>query len=281
MLAQEPHIMIGTPCYGGMIFEPYLRGLTSVVAEIAGSGGSINLATVVNESLITRARNELVKHFLTSDCTHLFFIDADISFTAEDVFRLVAHDKDVAVASYPLKGIRWENLEGTKDIKDVADIKRRVTEYVVNFEFESEESMRTGTVPVVEGLVQVKDAGTGFMCIKRHVIEKIIEANPQIRYEREQKFLVNEKDDGVRWAVFDTEIEDGWRYLSEDYLFCRRWQRLGGKIWLDPEIILTHVGTYPFQGNKFFDYQEPQHQPAQEVIRPDEVMTPTRRFIGG
>lgn len=256
-MIQTPRLMIATPCYGGMIHEGYLRGVSSVVAELSAAGAPVNIATVINESLITRARNELVKHFLMSDCTHLFFIDADICFTAADVFRLLSHDKDIVLASYPLKGQRWSNLEGMKEIKDPEEVRRRVIDHVVNFKFKSEEDLRTGRVDVEEGLVEVHEGGTGFMCIKRHVVEKIIEANPQTAYQKEIKYLISEKDDGSRWAVFDTEIEENGRYLSEDYLFCRRWQRLGGKVWLDPFVELTHMGTYAFQGHKLLDIEDP------------------------
>jgi hypothetical protein len=265
------HVMIATPCYGGLIYEGYLRGITALVAELSGAGHPINLATVINESLITRARNELVKHFIMSDCTHMFFIDADICFSPQDVFRLVSHDKDIVVASYPLKGQRWSNLEGMTEIKSVDEIRAKVVDHVVNFKFKSDEDARLGRVEVEEGLIEVHESGTGFMCIKRHVIEKIIEANSDIVYQREVKHLINEKDDGVRWAVFDTEIEENGRYLSEDYLFCRRWQRLGGKVWLDPFIELTHMGTYAFQGHKLLDIDDPLSTSQADATR----------FIGG
>lgn len=257
---EELHIMIGTPCYGGLVYESYLRGVTGLVAHLSSLGLPINISTVVNESLITRARNEIVKNFIMSDCTHLFFIDADISFRPEDVLQIVSHNKDIVTAAYPLKGIRWENLGDMSNVNDIDEVRRRVTEYVVNFEFESEEDLKKGRLSVVEGLIAVRDAGTGFMCIKRNVIEKIIEANPDIGYRKESKYLINDKDDGSRWAVFDTEIEDGWRYLSEDYLFCRRWQRLGGTVWLDPTIILNHTGSYQFQGRKFFQTESEMQQ---------------------
>lgn len=257
MDAKPVHMMVATPCYGGLIHEGYLRGLTALVAELSAVGQPINLSTVINESLITRARNELVKHFLMSDCTHLFFIDADICFAPQDVLRIVSHDKDLVLASYPLKGQRWSNLLGMKEITDVEDVRRKVIDHVVNFKFNSEEDLKSGKVDIVEGLVEIHEGGTGFMCIKRHVIEEIIKANPDIVYSKESNFLANADDDGVRWAVFDTEIEDNGRYLSEDYLFCRRWQRLGGKVWLDPFVELTHMGTYAFQGHKIIDVEDP------------------------
>lgn len=254
---QIPHVMIATPCYGGLIHEPYLRGLTSLVAQLSGSGTPINLATVVNESLITRARNELVKHFMMTECSHLIFIDADIGFTPEDVMQLVRHNKDIVVGAYPLKGIRWSNIDTAPEIKNSEEARRLTTEYVVNFQFASDEDLQAGRLEVVEGLIEVKDAGTGFMCIKRNVIERMIKEMPELKYEKEARFLMNDKDDGVRWAIFDSEIDkEDSRYLSEDYLFCRRWQRMGGKVWLDPTITLTHMGTYAFRGEEFFEFHE-------------------------
>lgn len=272
----DAHIMIATPCYGGMIHEPYLRGLTSLVSQMSSAGLPINLSTVINESLITRARNELVKHFLMTECTHLMFIDSDIGFAAEDVLRLVQHNKDIVVGAYPLKGLRWSNLQGVKDIKDPEDVRRSVIEYVVNFQFASDEDLQAGRLAVVDGLIEVKDAGTGFMCIKRNVIETMIKKMPELEYKKELRFLLNEEDDGVRWSVFDCELDpDDGRFLSEDYLFCRRWQRLGGKVWLDPEITLTHMGTYAFQGSQFFEFQS-----NNEKVK-ESQSTQHKKLIGG
>jgi hypothetical protein len=243
---------------------------------MSGAGLPINLSTVVNESLITRARNELVKHFMMTECTHLMFIDSDIGFTAEDVLRLVSHNKDIVVGAYPLKGLRWANLDGVKDIQDPEDIRRRVIEYVVNFQFASDEDLQAGRLAVTDGLIEVKDAGTGFMCIKRNVIETMIKEMPELEYQKELRFLMNEKDDGVRWSIFDCEKDpDDGRFLSEDYLFCRRWQRLGGKVWLDPEITLTHMGTYAFQGSQFFEF----HDANGKVDESQSV--PQKKLIGG
>ena len=58
------------------------------------------------------------------------------------------------------------------------------------------------------------------------------------------------KYDPYMYALFDTLIDpDTRRYLSEDYTFCRRWQEIGGTIWMDPSINLDHQGTYVFKGN--------------------------------
>ena len=85
------------------------------------------------------------------------------------------------------------------------------------------------------------------MLIKREVIEKMIKHYPETKYMPE--VFDDASQVGVeKHALFDTMIENG-RYLSEDYTFCRRWQNMGGKIYVDPSIVLDHVGTYTFKGN--------------------------------
>lgn len=251
--------LIATPCYGGLIHEGYLRGFSSLIVQSIDIGMSINLATVINESLITRARNELVKYFMQSDSTHLIFIDADIQFKPDDVFRLLAHDQDVVVGAYPLKAVRWDRLddESIRNYQTVEQLRNTTTSYVVNCKFASDDDLKRGTPIVENSLIELEVGGTGFMCIKRGVIEAMIESMPEILYRKEENFLNGINDDGIRWAIFDTEIEKTSGYfLSEDYTFCRRWQRLGGKVWLDPTITLTHWGTYAFQGREFFKFTE-------------------------
>jgi hypothetical protein len=199
-----------------------------------------------NESLVTRARNRMVKIFLGTDATHLLFIDADIGFNPQDVVRLIAHNKEVVCGSYPMKGVNYQNLVGNH-ITSAEQAERLATSHVINF-MPADQSKFDGSGPVEmsteDGLIELKDAGTGFMLIKREVIDQIIEANPQIAYQHEE-------DGETWWAVFDCEIDEN-RYLSEDYTFCRRWQRLGGKVWLDPQILLDHQGTHTFRGHPQF-----------------------------
>lgn len=257
--------MIATPCYGGLVHEPYLRGMTSLAGAAAGIGLAVNMATIVNESLVTRARNELVKYLTMTNCTHLFFIDADISFTPDDVIRTILHDKDVVVGAYPLKKVRWDQIDTSK-ARSAEDVQRMATDYVINIKFADDKQKETGQVPVVDGLIEVHDAGTGFMCVKRHVIEKMIEAYPESHYMKEPKHVIHEGDDCKRWALFDTMIDEDNRYLSEDYTFCRRWQMLGGKIWLDPTTRLSHIGTHMFEGHSMFDIHQTDVSSPQGLI---------------
>ena len=219
-----------------------------MVAFLAKSNIAYSFASLVNESLVTRARNKLVKQFLNTDATHLFFIDADIRFSAHDPIRMVLHDKDVVVGAYPMKSQNLDRLVG-KRFSSEADIRKTMSRYVTNFVFESPEAEAAGELAIVDGLVEVHDAGTGFMCIKREAIEKMIEAYPETEY-------IPERDTEPSWALFDTMIDDDKRYLSEDYTFCRRWQKMGGKIQLDPDVRLDHFGSIVYMGVPLFNTEE-------------------------
>ena len=89
--------------------------------------------------------------------------------------------------------------------------------------------------------MQVKRVGTGFMMISRDIIERMIAAHPEWQYE-------NKEGNGTVAGVFDFAIKDG-RFVGEDYLFCDRVAELGGKVWVDVDISLPHIGTEAFTNN--------------------------------
>lgn len=255
---QKNKIFIATPCYGGGLTEPYFKSILRLVFFCDKHQIPLQFGTIANESLVTRARNTLTAFFLNSDCTHLFFIDADIEFKVEDVIRLIAADKDVAVGAYPKKGINWNavkehsinNHSATDD-----DLACAGSEYAINFNFASIENR---SIEVSDGLIALKDAGTGFMMIRRNVIERMCEEYPELQYNNDIN-IDKEVFDKYTFALFDTMIEEETkRYLSEDYTFCRRWQKMGGQIWLDPNISLNHYGTIPFRGNPVIIFEKAQ-----------------------
>jgi hypothetical protein len=244
---------IATPCYGGQLNEPYFRSVIKMMTFFNHHQIPLAFGTIANESLVTRARNVLLAYFLNSDYTHFLFIDSDIEFQTEDVLKLYAHDKDVVVGAYPKKGVAWDKIRS--NLTDIAnkdkemsnkDIASFGSDYAINFKFISKEAK---TIAVENGLIKLHDAGTGFMMIKREAILKMIKAYPEFKYNND----VNIADDSMKehfYAMFDTMIDPiDRRYLSEDYTFCRRWQDIGGDIWLDPSISLNHYGHFCFQGN--------------------------------
>ena len=206
-----------------------------------------------NESLITRARNYLVDEFLRSDHTHLLFIDSDIHYNPQDVLALMALDKDVIGGPYPKKSMNWGNIAQAARANpnlDPKELENLVGEYVFNV------VKGTKQFSVTEPL-EVMEIGTGFMMVKREVFERMEKEYPTIKYKPDHIGQAN--FDGSRYihAYFDTVIDTkdsitgggSERYLSEDYMFCQMWRKLGGSIFLCPWMKTQHVGTYAFTGN--------------------------------
>ena len=78
-MSAKIELFVGTPCYGGMLTEDYLHGILQLQNFCLENKIGLNVQTLGQESLITRARNTLVQLFMDGDYTHLMFIDADIS----------------------------------------------------------------------------------------------------------------------------------------------------------------------------------------------------------
>jgi hypothetical protein len=226
----------------------YVKSCLDLQSVCSQYGIEVRFSFIFNESLITRARNYLVDEFLRAEgFTHMLFIDADIHFDPRDVIALLALDKDVVGGPYPKKSIKWGSVkEAVKKNPEIAvgELEKLAGDFVFN------------PVPGTEKFsvsepVEVLEIGTGFMCIKRDVFAKFKEAYPELRYRPDHVGQAN--FDGSRYihAYFDTVIDHGKsdRYLSEDYMFCQWWRKLGGQIWLCPWMKTHHIGTYAFTGD--------------------------------
>lgn len=230
-----------TPCYSGQVTSAYATSMLSLTNELwtLGVQGSVRIRS--GESLVTRARNEATAHFLAQkQHTHLFWIDADIGFTPDQALRLLLADRDVVTGVYPLKRIDWagEIPAGLTQ----QEFLTRALRYPVN--------TRDGALAEVDsdGFLEVDEAPTGFMCIRRSVLETMIERMPELRYVPDAP--PESPLHGYCHRFFDVMVEpETNRYLSEDYAFCRRWRDLGGKVYVDARSKLSHHGSYTYRGD--------------------------------
>jgi hypothetical protein len=213
------HIHFGIPCYGGQITEPCFTSFLRFILMASKSGLQWSLDTMVNESLVTRARNNLMAKMMTNTAaTHFMFIDADIRFQPESIFMMLAADKDVIGGLYPKKALPIS--------------------YVIN--------VKPGT-QIINDIFPVDTMGTGFMMFKRHVYEKLCAAHPECKYVDDVG--LGKQYEPTMFSIFDTEIDEKGHYLSEDWTFCRRWARLGGEIYAHAKVLLNHSGHYEFAGD--------------------------------
>ena len=213
------HVHFGIPCYGGQITEPCFTSFLRFILMASRSGLQWSLDTMVNESLVTRARNNLMAKMMTNTAaTHFMFIDADIRFQPEAVFMMLAADKDVIGGLYPKKALP--------------------VQYVIN--------VKPGTV-IQNDIFPVDTMGTGFMMFKRHVYEKLCAAHPECKYVDDVG--LGKQYEPTMFSIFDTEIDEKGHYLSEDWTFCRRWAKIGGEIYAHAKVLLNHSGHYEFAGD--------------------------------
>ncbi len=104
-------LMIGTPCYSGMVTVNYMRSLIQMIGFLEQKGVKTGLLTPCQESLITRARNLIANEFLRQKSySHLLFIDADIGFPPELPWKYLEADKDVVCGIYPVKHLDVDKL---------------------------------------------------------------------------------------------------------------------------------------------------------------------------
>ena len=163
--------MFGLPCYDRSITEPFFMSFVKTVMYMRDINMKFAVSTIT-DSLINRARNNLVAKFMANpQFTHLIFLDVDLSYRPEDILKLLWHDKDVVTGSYPIKEILWDKVvKLAKDDVEAKNLAGKSTRFVVN-------PVRAGdnTIETDNGAISVHDAGTGFMCIKRSVFERMIE----------------------------------------------------------------------------------------------------------
>lgn len=246
----KPHLLVATPCYGGQVTSLYTLSLLGLQRACAEIGVGLTFSLIGGDSLITRARNLAVQQFLAhKEATHLLFIDADIGFSPEQALALLAADKEICGAIYPLKRIDWERIRAqAKAGKD--NLAATTLNYVVDLK-EGEPS------PPAEAFFRVKYLGTGFMLIRREVFARMAERYPETKFRKIHLGLNIEGKDAEAHAFFDCMIDpESSEYLSEDYTFCKRWTAMGGEIWAYANSRLAHVGTHVFEGDLATAFRE-------------------------
>jgi hypothetical protein len=239
----RPFVFVATPCYGGLVGQNYMQSIIRLMLHAGPAGFDVTLGLLGHDSLITRSRNTLVSQFLdVPNATHLMFIDADIGFDPAQIERMLRFDEDVVAGMYPLKVIDWHPLAVQR--ARMGEPLATAPMLYVGRVAEGAEAERRGA------FVTGTYAGTGFLLIRRRVIERLIAAHPELRYGAIQTHPLPPNPSSNQYALFDCMIEpETGTYLSEDYAFCRRWRDVGGRIWLDTEGQLTHTGSLDFTGN--------------------------------
>jgi hypothetical protein len=228
-IKKQVKLFIATPAFGHQVTTNYMN---SVMRFVSTSHPKIQVSTAIHlqsgMALVTQARNNCVASFMKSDCTHFLFIDADIGFDPEAIFRLLEKDEDICLTPYAVKGFG--------------------ANYGLQFivHFPNKDNVQLGK----DGFVEITAGPTGFMLIKREAFEKMKKAYPDKKTVNKQ--LVGNKVeimDEDWYTFFETGVDPKNGYLGEDICFCKLWTDIGGKIYADATTELTHFGGHGFKGS--------------------------------
>jgi hypothetical protein len=160
-------IMLGLPTYDFKLSAKLAISLASFCVRATQHGVDIQICNISGCSVVSRVRNLIAKDFLDSDCTDLMFIDSDINFEAEDIFRLMAWNSD------PKKGI----------VAGIPVARKKGKVYISTLDTDEEDNIFMNYM----GLVKAKRVATAFMMIRREVFEKLKDAHPEWVYHDEKK----------------------------------------------------------------------------------------------
>ncbi len=209
-------VFIATPTYSGSLCLEYVNSIIPATATLWRDGHEYQHRLMAGNCYIALARNHLVSEFMESNADAIVFIDDDMGFPSDGISKLIATGKDIVGGVYPMKS----NEEN----------------YPVRC-FTNED----GTPEVENGLIHCGGLPTGFLLIRRNVIEAMMKAYP----ERE---FFDAKTEKKHFDLFACERADG-AWWGEDYRFCNLAREAGFKCWCLPDLNFTHRGQFVWGGN--------------------------------
>ena len=222
-------VFIPLICYNHTCNTEWMMSILKLLNSAKETGLNMSFYPIFFESLVSRARNAAVAHFLEDEeNTHLLFIDSDIIFKPEDVYRLIQADKEVIAGIYPKKYIVWDRL------------KENPNDERVDFPIDGEIKVTD------DNFIKSEYLPTGFLLIKREAILKLIEQHPELKYKNDIDGYMGGEDNF--YNLFNAGIRNGI-YESEDWGFCSLWKESGGQVLIHPDINLKHVGWHEYSGN--------------------------------
>lgn len=216
-------VVIFVPSYGHQMYSQTAVSLVALAKEMAdrrifGGCNALSFPDLVD------LRNICLSIFYeATDATHMLFVDSDMQFEPDLI-------GDMLLADVPLIGCiyRTKRLPGT---------------WVG--------SALTPETQPKDGLLELEGIGCGVMLIRRDCVDAMIAAgNVEIQTDMTKSAMFSLMPPGTTRIIkgFDKVKTDDGRELSEDFSFCSRHRKSGGKVYAAINHQVTHLGVYPFSG---------------------------------
>jgi hypothetical protein len=243
------HLWIATPAYGGLSYVAFSTSVTKLLLRCRDLGITVSHHYLPNDSLVTRARNNLADMFMhcgwDSPDDLLLWLDGDIIFDPEDILYMLQLMKspryDILSAPYTRKGLHWDRIAEAARLNWPSDRLVSVAGSP-NVNHITQPLTLTEPHPLLE-------AGTGFLLTRRKVYTQIAAAHPELTYKRtNDEASTYGRPTAVAYFLDGIDPESR-NFLSEDWWFCRTWIKLGGTIHGCMWISTGHIGTFVYPMN--------------------------------
>jgi hypothetical protein len=228
---------------------------------------------------LVKARSRMLGDVYKLGASHLLFVDADCSFSAEPVARMLLSGKDFVQCPYPRRDGTGYSIAGT------AKRRAQVAEHMAT---NPEKGLPLDPADIVDGeYLEIDGTGLGLTLISRECMRRMLEhyGNEPLpvaeleaiqgsefcqtggatmslierAYElgRSHGHRLKVKTDAIPGkpeedvvALFQLMVRDG-ALLGEDMSFAKRWQDIGGKVWMyiGPGSPCTHHGEHAYTGS--------------------------------
>lgn len=205
------------------IRKPYQQLRDSIAAAVPvldAAGIDHSIVSEVGNPYVSQARNVMLRKALDAKAEQIIFLDHDISFESDALLRLIETEGEVVAGTY---------------------------------RFKQDEEKYMGTVysgldgtPVVrkDGCLQAQWVPAGFLRVTEKAVDQFIGGYPHLLYGRRYAPYIDLFNHGAHNGV----------WYGEDYAFSRNWGDCGGKIWLIPDLNITHHTPEKAYPGNFHNY---------------------------
>jgi len=195
-----PFVFVGTPAYDGKVDTAYSQSLAETAFMSAMWGIRFSACVMGNGAFIEMSRNVMVKQFLDDDdFTHLFFVDSDLKFPYHAFINLVLANQPVTAGVYRRRQEPEDYPANWLPHPEVKGDNGEDTLWVENNDW-----------------LQCSRAPTGFLCIRRDVLERMVEDSRTVNVPNQPP---------LPW-LFETKIDEAGRFVGEDFTFCDKYMEL-------------------------------------------------------
>jgi hypothetical protein len=199
-------IFIGTPCFEFKVNSNYVKSLLDFTKN------QIDFEPFfLHDSLITRARNELITQFYenSQDFTHLLWLDGDVSIPASGLQKLLNENINVIATPIPIKC----------------------------FDSGAHQSVRRTYEEVRPYVYKAEAAATGCLLMSKKAVISLIESS--------NHYFIDDNSTRKIYNVFESGIR-GNQLMSEDWDVCYKLRKLGYEIYVNSSFPVSHFGFHNY-----------------------------------